>query len=290
MKKHKSIPFKVTKLHQHALLVQVDEGAHFYDQLHHHPEIQITAIEKGEGVFYAGNNMNVFSEKEVFVIGSNVPHLLKNSNVYYSDKSPGIRGVSLFFDEYSFGKQFFEISELSKIKALLNDCKRVIKIKGAALEKIHQKIVTAEFAKEEGLIISFLEILSLILQSEKEYLNAEEYHMILNENEGNRLNDVLDYTFQHFSEAIKIEQIAKIACLSRSQFSYFFKLHTGKTYIEFLNGVRIENACISLKNTNHTIEQICYIVGFQNVSNFVRHFKKNKGLTPSNYRKSWRGK
>lgn len=101
------------------------------------------------------------------------------------------------------------------------------------------------------------------------------------------MNEVLDYTFQHFKQEITIEQIAKIAFLSRSQFSSFFKLHTGKTYIKFVNELRIENACILLKNNTYTIEQICYEVGFKNVSNFTRHFKKNKGVTPSQYRKSW---
>ena len=124
-------------------------------------------------------------------------------------------------------------------------------------------------------------------QAEKTYLNSEQYNLILNNNEGGRLNNVLDYTFQHFEQEIKIEHIAKIAFLSRSQFSYFFKLHTGKTYIQFVNELRIESACILLKNEQYTIEQFCYEVGFQNVSNFARQFKKTKNTTPSKYRKSW---
>ena len=154
-------------------------------------------------------------------------------------------------------------------------------------EKIFNKIIATQSVQNEALVITFLEILSLLRQAEKSYVNSEQYSLILNKNEGERLNVVLDYTFQHFKQEVTIEQIAKIAFLSRSQFSYFFKLHTGKTYIQFLNELRIENACILLKNDTTTIEQICYEVGFQNVSNFTRHFKKVKGSTPSSYRKSW---
>lgn len=281
------IPFKIQKSDNNALLVQVDEAPHFYSQLHYHPEFQITAIVKGEGIFYAGNNMTVFEEKDVFVVGSNVPHLLKCSDIYHSDNSPGVKGISLFFDEFSFGKQFFEIKEMHDLSTFLNDANRIIKINGALKEAIFNKIVSAPSLQNEHLIITFLEILSLLRQAEKVYLNTEQYNLILNNNEGGRLNKVLDYTFQHFNQEIKIERIAKIAFLSRSQFSYFFKLHTGKTYIQFVNEIRIENACILLKNKQYTIEQICYEVGFQNVSNFARHFKKNKGVTPSKYRKSW---
>ena len=287
MKSNKPIPFKIQKSDNHALLVQVDDAPYFYSQLHYHPEFQVTAIVKGEGILYGGNNMSAFTEKDIFVIGSNVPHLLKCSDIYHSENSPGVKGISLFFDEFSFGKQFFEIKEMQDLQVLLQDANRIIKVTGDYKEAIFNKIISTQTLQNEELIITFLEILSLTRQAEKIYLNTEQYNLILNNNEGGRLNEVLDFTFQHFKQEIKIEQIAKIAFLSRSQFSYFFKLHTGKTYIQFVNELRIENACILLKNNQYTIEQICYDVGFQNVSNFVRHFKKIKNVTPSKYRKSW---
>ena len=287
MKNHKPISFKIKKSENHALLVQNDDAPHFYNHLHYHPEIQISAIIRGEGIFYAGNSMSGFIEKDVLIIGANVPHLLKCSNIYYTNNSPGVKGISLFFDEFSFGKQFFEIKELRGLHTLLQHCSRVIKVTGDLKEEIFNKIIATQSVQNEKLIITFLEILSLLRQAEKTYLNSEQYHLILNNNEGGRLNEVLNYTFQNFKQEITIEQIAKIAFLSRSQFSYFFKLHTGKTYIQFLNELRIENASSLLKNNTATIEQICYEVGFKNVSNFVRHFKKIKGAKPSHYRKSW---
>ena len=113
--KDKAVSFKIPKAGNCALRVQVDEAAYFYSQLHYHPEFQITAIIKGEGVLYAGNNMSVFSKEEVFVIGANVPHLLKNSSNYYERDSPGVTSVSLFFDDHSFGPKFFELEELNGI-------------------------------------------------------------------------------------------------------------------------------------------------------------------------------
>ena len=107
MKTNQPISFKIQKSSNHALLVQVDELPYFYSELHYHPEFQISTILKGQGIFYAGNNMTVFEEKDVFLIGSNVPHLLKCSDIYHTDETPGVKSISLFFDELSFGKNLF---------------------------------------------------------------------------------------------------------------------------------------------------------------------------------------
>ncbi len=242
------IPFKILKSENHALMVQVDEAAYFYNQLHYHTEFQITAIEKGKGIFYAGNNMSAFEEKDVFIIGQNVPHLLKSASVYHTNQSPGIKGVSLFFDKFSFGKQFFEINEMRNLQSLFNDCNRVIKVFGELKEIIFDKIVATPSISGEQLIISFLEISSLLHQADKTYVNSDQYNLTLDNNEGGRLNLVLDYTFKNFNQEISIKQISEVAFLSRSQFSYFFKLHTGKSYISFLNELRIENACVLMNN------------------------------------------
>ena len=288
MKILKPIPFKIPKSDRHALRVQVDEMAFFYNQLHYHPEYQVTAVVRGDGILYAGNNMVTFAEGDVFLIGSNVPHLFQCSGIYHSEDSPGVKGISLFFDQYSFGRQFFEIREMQSVKGLLQASTRVLKVAAPEAAEVHPMITGTVELKEESLIIAFLQILSSIGKVPGEFLNSEQYRPLLDLDEGGRLNEVLNYTFSNFRSEITIEQIAKVALLSRSQFSYFFKLHTGKTYIRFLNDLRIENACILLRSNNHTIETICYEVGFQNVSNFVRQFKKAKATTPSAYRKLWR--
>ncbi len=279
----KPIPFKIPKSEGTSLRVQLEEGVHFYDRLHYHPEFQITAIVKGHGVFYGGNNMIEFSDGDVFMIGENVPHVMKNSYMDF-DKNPSkVYAVSLFFDQNSFGNGFFGIAELSSIKELLRLSKRGIKISGLFKKKIYRQIVRLENNKED-IIIKFLQILSDIDASEKVYINSEFYDLSIDERVGNRLNDILGYTFKHLHQTIKITDVAEVAHLSRSQFSRYFKLHTGKTYIEFLNELRIASACTMLLNEKNTIEKICYDVGFQNLSNFNRQFKKLKKTTPSEYR------
>ncbi|UGU17655.1 AraC family transcriptional regulator [Sinomicrobium kalidii] len=141
------------------------------------------------------------------------------------------------------------------------------------------------YVREEELIISFLKILSTIRKANKRFINSSIYKFSIEEKDGHRLNNILNFTFSHLEKNIKIEDVARIANLSKSQFSRYFKLHTGKTYIEFLNELRIESACSLLLDERNTVEAICYDVGYSNLSHFNRQFKRLKGVTPSVYRR-----
>jgi AraC-like DNA-binding protein/quercetin dioxygenase-like cupin family protein len=278
------ISFRIVKSPDHALLVQVDEGTGFYGRLHYHPEYQITAIERGEGLLYAGTSVSSFEPGDVFILGSEMPHLFKETAQH---NSIGVRAVSLFFDEASLGQQFFETKELQVLIRTLHDSNRGMKAGALNTASLHHEILETVNLKEEYLYIRFLEILSRIARSSPSYLNDDVVAKADTTQNQDRLNEVINFALKTFDQEIKIEHVAEMSFLSRSHFSAAFKLKTGKTFIDFLNTIRIENACIQLKNQNTTIEQACYASGFRNASNFVRQFKRIKKMTPSQYRKTW---
>ena len=76
--------------------------------------------------------------------------------------------------------------------------------------------------------------------------------------------------------------------MSEASFSRNFQAVTGNRFVEFVNRVRIGQACVMLFETDEQISSICYDVGFQNLANFNRHFLKMKSMTPSKYRHSAR--
>jgi AraC-like DNA-binding protein len=74
--------------------------------------------------------------------------------------------------------------------------------------------------------------------------------------------------------------------MTKNAFCKYFKKRTNKTYFQFLNELRIENACqVLIKNPDSTIVEIAYRNGFNNISNFNRKFKELKLTTPSSYRR-----
>jgi AraC-like DNA-binding protein len=280
----KPIFFKIPKTENKAIRVQEETGIHFYGKLHYHPEFQITLIERGSGLFYGGTNAVQFEEGDLYFIGQDIPHLIKSSEKYYGVDSPGIKGLSIFFSYNSFGKSFFEVPELKEIRNLLLDAKRVIKVNANLRSNVKQLMLEMRSAKNELRVIQLLKILSQLISEKYEFLNSTEISPILNEKGFERLNKVINYTLSNYALPITIENIAEKANLSKSQFSRYFKERTGKTYVQFLNEVRIENACSLLTKEELTIEKIGYDVGFQNMSNFNRQFKNIKKLSPSHYR------
>jgi AraC-like DNA-binding protein len=80
---------------------------------------------------------------------------------------------------------------------------------------------------------------------------------------------------------------ASAANLSTAAFCRYFRKRTNKTFIQFLNEVRIGQACRLLINENNSVSDICYTCGYNNNSYFIRQFRKITGFTPLNYRRKF---
>ena len=94
---------------------------------------------------------------------------------------------------------------------------------------------------------------------------------------------LLTYIRDHYTEKIYIKELATIVTMNETYFCRYFKEALGKTPIEYINGLRIEEAARRIRETDTQITEICYMVGFENVSYFIRKFKERKGITPKKY-------
>ena len=95
----------------------------------------------------------------------------------------------------------------------------------------------------------------------------------------------LSYIHDHFSESIKLDQMAQLTGASETYFCRLFKHETGMTFLNYLNGLRIEQACQFLRDSNESASAICYRVGFNDYTHFGRQFRKYMGISPAAYRK-----
>lgn len=96
---------------------------------------------------------------------------------------------------------------------------------------------------------------------------------------------VVTYVKQHLDKKIKVNQLAKIACLQPEYFSRKFRSVFGCPPSEFVLRKRIEKACVLLTSGDKTIDEIAVATGFCDAYQFSRMFKKKIGLPPSEYRK-----
>ena len=89
---------------------------------------------------------------------------------------------------------------------------------------------------------------------------------------------------KHYAKPLTVFAISRAVGLSKSYFLHCFSSQTGLSPIQYLNRFRTEQAAELLSKSVLTIQEIATACGFGSVSMFIRHFKKNKGLSPQNYR------
>ena len=98
------------------------------------------------------------------------------------------------------------------------------------------------------------------------------------------MNLVLQHIGRNFTRDLSEGDLARLGRQSVSTLSRSFRKHTGMTFVQYVNSLRIELACQHLSETDLTVTEICYTVGFNNVSNFNRQFLAAKGMSPSTFR------
>jgi YesN/AraC family two-component response regulator len=107
----------------------------------------------------------------------------------------------------------------------------------------------------------------------------------VNDREDNlKIQKIFDFITKNYEKRITLQDVARLINLTPTAFCRFFKLRTNKTFSQFLIEVRINQACKMLSNGNFNVTETFFSCGYNNSSNFHRHFRQHTGLTPSEYK------
>ncbi|MFH1761144.1 MAG: AraC family transcriptional regulator [bacterium] len=97
---------------------------------------------------------------------------------------------------------------------------------------------------------------------------------------------IIEHISENIQSHLNIQNLAEITNLSRGYLSQLFKNETGENLLDFINRKKIEQAGKMLENTNYTVNEVAYKLGFKHPSNFNRTFKRYFGIAPKAFRKS----
>lgn len=103
-----------------------------------------------------------------------------------------------------------------------------------------------------------------------------------------RVRDVLRYVANRYYESLDLSLAAEMAGLSRRQFTYICRKLSRKSFLEYINNVRIERACELLSNSDIPIATIAFEIGYEELSTFYRVFKRLRKSSPLTFRKNTR--
>ena len=174
----------------------------------------------------------------------------------------------------------------SPIKRMLIDAKRGIQFSNKTINNIKEKIKLCCYSRGFQSAIDFFSLLNCLAESEYTIIlkSPLDLQTFVYESRSRRIEKVCNYVNNHITDKIYLKDLADLVHMSESAFSHFFKRKTNINVIDYILSVRISKACVLLLNSSNTVLEISYECGFNNVSNFIRIFKKKKGMTPADYR------
>lgn len=281
---------KIPSTPQSSFSIRHDIKPDFGNVWHYHPELELHYIIKGEGVRFIGDNISNFTPGEMILLGENLPHTWRCKDEYFQHNPDlHVEAMVIQFLPDCLGKYLMNLPEAYLIPKLFEKAKSGMVINGKAKEKLAELMRSSIEATNLDRIIILLSIFKTLAETD-EYatiVTGKNTFYQSNESETLRINKICTYTMTNYKNDITLEEIASLSNLSITSFCRYFKLMTKKTYYDFLIEIRVSHACRFLIENKLPTEMICFDCGFNNVSNFYRHFKKVTGMTPLDYKRKY---
>lgn len=275
-------------LENEVFALRVIDLPYFSTEFHFHNECQMVYVVESEGKRIIGDSVEVFKNDELILLGTDIPHVWHNDKRYFQkgEKETHARSIALFFDPDKLLKSLSHFFPVKKLEAVLKTAQRGMKFSGQAKKLFKQLLLDMMNQDDLNQMISLLKIVEL-LTSTKEYdlLASNGYVNTYQAKDNERIDKVFKYVFSHFSSEIQLDKIAALVNMNKQGFCRYFKSRTQKTFIEFVNDIRISHACKLMAEGDYAIGSLAYDCGFNSLSNFNRFFKEVKGVTPREYKK-----
>ena len=275
-------------------LVQIRRGesfkawAHGYPfhtvRWHFHPEYELHHVVATRGRYFVGDFIGAFEPGNLVLTGPNLPHN------WVSDLPPGssvpLRCRIVQFSQAFIGNTIGALPELAALDHVLQQSRHGALFSAATAEEIApvlEELVEAQGVRRIELFMNVLGTLSragdVRTLASSRYLPDPSGYMSAG------VNKALAFIGEHLTTPFTEGDLAAIAGQSPSGFSRSFRKHTGMALVQYVNRLRINLACqLLMSDEAMPITEICYAVGFNNLSNFNRQFLAQKGMPPSRFR------
>jgi AraC-like DNA-binding protein len=254
--------------------------------LHHHEEFELNFIQNAKGAKRViGDHIEEIDDLELVLVGPNLQH------AWFTHKSKGkeIKEITIQFHRDLFDEKFLHRNQMSFIRKMFEHSARGILFSKDTIKSIMPRLTTLTQKRGFDSVLELMSILhdlsisrNMRMLSDSSFSNVETFSY-----SSRRIENVMRYLNTNFDKTVSLSEASKIASMTDVAFSRFFKLKTGKTFVDALNEIRLGHASRMLIETTQSINEIAYKCGFNNMSNFNRIFKKKKDSTPKEFREAY---
>ncbi|HZK65186.1 MAG TPA: AraC family transcriptional regulator [Puia sp.] len=253
-----------------------------YFYWHYHPEYELVYVEAHAGIRHVGQHVSGYTESDLVLIGSNIPHL----NFDYGLKTE-YRQIVVQLKQNFLGTAFDHTPEFDGISGLFQRAAYGIAFSGET-----KKWVSAELKRMHDLphfdqLILLMQIFQVLAGSkEAETLNEIDTSVKTFLSDKIRMSSVYEYIHAHFDHHTDVNEIARQVYLSTAAFCRYFKKQTKMTFTDFVNQYRISQAKTLLLR-GKSVSETTFAVGYGSVSHFNKLFKQYTGENPSQFKKRY---
>jgi AraC-like DNA-binding protein len=251
---------------------------------HFHPEYELHHVVATRGRYFVGDFIGEFEPGNLVLTGPNLPHN------WVSDLPQGttvpLRCRIVQFSEDFIGNATKVLPELAALGRVLEQSRHGALFSpntASEIGSLLEELIDAHGLRRIELFMAIMGTLSRAgdvrtLASSRYFPDPSGYMSA-------GINQVLAHINGHLTEPFNEGDLAAIAGQSPSAFSRSFRRHTGMALVQYVNRLRINLACqLLMSDEAMPITEICYAVGFNNLSNFNRQFLTRKGMPPSRFR------
>jgi AraC-like DNA-binding protein/mannose-6-phosphate isomerase-like protein (cupin superfamily) len=262
----------------------VEHTGHF--AMHSHEYAELVLVLAGTSTHLTDVENHPLEAGDVFVINAGRSHGF--------DRAQGLRLCNIMFDPAQFLENERELDGLMGYHALFQIGPRLTE-PASFRERMH--LTTEELARANAILSTlkneyeskadgwtaavryqFLSLVTLLSRAYTQQKREQATPLI-------QMARVVSHIQQNFHTTISVEDLARLAHLSPSQFQRRFKQLYNVTPMQFVANVRIHTACEMLRNPNHDVTRVALATGFSTSAFFSAQFKKHMGESPSSYRK-----
>jgi AraC-like DNA-binding protein len=248
---------------------------------HFHPENELILTLHCPGYRMVGDDITGLEPGDLVLIGSNVPHIWHRDGGKPRDP---VHILIVQFDESFLGCDFWKLPAARALRQMFARASAGLRFTGRTRDRVAGLVSDMRSATGLGRLALLLTALeAMAFSSECRTIASPGYTAELSLPQQERMERVLRFIHSHLDQPIRVREVAPLAGLSEGAFSRFFHLHSGRTFPEFVNQLRVGRACRLLAESETKIINIAFACGFANLSNFNRQFQRMKGMTPREF-------
>ncbi|MBQ1327967.1 MAG: helix-turn-helix transcriptional regulator [Eubacterium sp.] len=253
------------------------------DPLHFHNLFEIGICHEGTGTFYLDKEVIKYEPGQVTIVPPDFPHKTVSEGISFWEY--------LFIDFAELSEMIYSENETEKESrmSILGSHAIVLSADDKSGMKEIVTDVISEFKTRKPFFKETVDSLSRVLfykimRLQKEQGTSKEYELSVNDAMLNdnfpHIKPALNYIEQHYSEPMKIKELADSCNLSETHFRRIFAEYVNMPPVDYLNLVRVQKACSIMRRTKHSMDQVAIECGFASTTTFNRNFKKFLGISP----------